>query len=92
VEVLGEMVDPLVEFFFIKFVIFSSVLGGSFLNPLPVFFGWGIVFGLGEFFDGVDELMSSNLTIVVGVNFVEDGYGFFPSNTFFSFSFSFSSD
>jgi len=91
VEVSGELVDPLVEFFLGKSVVFTGILGGSFFNPGPVFIGWGIVSGLGVSFEGVDELMLSNLTVVIGVNGIEDGFGFLPSNTF-SFSFSLEGD
>ena len=83
-EVLGELVDPFVEFFSVKSLVGSSVLVGGFLNPSPVFFGWGVVSGLGESFEGSDELLFVNLTVVVGVNGGEDGSGFFFVNTLVS--------
>ena len=77
VEVVGELVDPVVEFFLAKSVVFSSVVLGSLGNPMPFFLGDFVVMSMSELFKSVHELVFTDLTVVVCIDNIEDFVGFF---------------
>lgn len=76
VEVFGELVDPFLEFGFAESSVFSSLFSCGFFNPGHVFFGWLVVSGFSEGFEGSFEFFFVNLTVVVGVDGGEHGFGF----------------
>ena len=76
VEVCSELVDPFSEFFFTESFVSTGIFIGGFFNPFPVIIGWNVVSGPGESFESLDEFLSVNLSVIVGVNSVEDGLDF----------------
>ena len=80
----SELVGKSVEFFWVHFIFwstFSSFSSSVFSNPLPVFFGWFIVLRFSELLDSCNKFFSTNLSIVVGINMLEEFIRHFIVNT-----------